>query len=86
MGDSSPLPSPCEVTPTLLGPVLGFPCKKNVGILQSVPGVLKGAERAGVVLLEEEKAEWRMGGLFLFVFKYLEKDYREHKTLLRLLH
>lgn len=45
---------------------------------------MKGAVRVGFVHLEEEKAELRMGGLFLFVFNYLEKDYREHRTLLKL--
>lgn len=45
---------------------------------------MKGAVRVGFVHLEEEKAELRMGGLFLFVFNYLEKDYREHRILLKL--
>lgn len=45
---------------------------------------MKGTMRAGFVHLEEEKAELRMGGIFLFAFNYLEKDYREHRTLLKL--
>lgn len=45
---------------------------------------MKETLRVAFVGLEEEKAELRMGGIFLFVFNYLEEDYREHRTLLKL--
>lgn len=59
------MPSPWEVTSALLGPVLGFPCKKNVVILQLVHGahdIWKALWELCLFTLKKKRLSWGWEG------------------------